>query len=129
MLSINLQYTNTLCGIKLIFYMSSLMSMSLFDFYIEHKIDYCHYLFCFRIRNATEELVSLGSSNSQHKELASGRVERDNNNFLKILTWFRNHNPFTTSEKLVCLDSGFNNEKTQSNVIEQKRLVLVFKSC
>ena len=98
--------------------MSSLMSMSLLDFYIEHKIDYCQYLFCSKIRNGTEELASLGSSNSQHKELASARVERDNNNFLKILTWFRNHSPFTTSEKLVCLDSGFDDEK---NTVECDR--------
>ena len=54
--------------------------------------------------------MSLGSSNSQHKELGSARVERDNNDFLEILTWFRNHNPFTTSEKLVCLDSEFIDE-------------------
>ena len=64
-------------------------------------------LFCSKVSNAIEELMSLGSSNSQHKELCSARVERDNNNFLEILTWFRNHNSFTTSEKLVCLDSGF----------------------
>ena len=51
--------------------------------------------------------MSLGSSNSEHEDLGSGRIERDNNNFLEILTWFRNHNLFTTSEKLVCLDSGF----------------------
>ena len=57
--------------------------------------------------NAIEELISLGSSNSQQKELGYARVERDNNDFLEILTWLRNHNPFTTSEKLVCLDSGF----------------------
>ena len=54
--------------------------------------------------------MSLGSSNSQHKELGSACVERDNNDFLEILTWFRNHNPFTTSEKLVCLDSEFIDE-------------------
>ena len=44
--------------------------------------------------------------------MGSARVERDNNDFLEILTCFRNHNPFTTSEKLVCLDSGFIDEKT-----------------
>ena len=59
--------------------------------------------------------MSLGSSNSQHKELGSARVERDNNDFLEILTWFRNHNPFTTSEKLVCLDSGFIDENNTVN--------------
>ena len=51
--------------------------------------------------------MSLDSSNSQYKELGSACVERDNNDFLEILTWFCTHNPFTTSEKLVCLDSGF----------------------
>ena len=57
------------------------------------------------VSNTIEELTSLGSSASQHKELASARVERDNNDSLKILIWFRKHNPFTTSEKLVM--SGF----------------------
>ena len=59
--------------------------------------------------------MSPGSSNSQDKELGSACVERDNNDFLKILTWFRNHNPFTTSEKLVCLNSGFINENNTVN--------------
>ena len=60
-------------------------------------------------------MMSLGSSNSQHKELGSARVERDNNDFLEILTWFCNYNPFTTSEKLVCLDSGFIDENNTVN--------------
>ena len=47
--------------------------------------------------------------------MGSARVERDNNDFLEILTWFRNHNPFTTSEKLVCLDSGFIDENNTVN--------------
>ena len=59
--------------------------------------------------------MSLGSSNSQHKKLGSARVESDNNDFLEILTWFRNHNPFTTSEKLVCLDSEFIDENNTVN--------------
>ena len=62
--------------------------------------------------------MSLGSSNSQHKELGSARVERDNNDFFEILTWFRNHNPFTTSEKLVCLDSGFIDENNTVNCVK-----------
>ena len=57
----------------------------------------------------------FASSNSQQKELGSARVERGNNDFLEILTWFRNHNPFTTSEKLVCLDSGFIDENNTVN--------------
>ena len=72
-------------------------------------------LFCFKVSNAVEELMSLGSFNSQHKQLASAYVERDNNDFLEILTWFRNHYPFTTSEKLVCLDSGFIDENNTVN--------------
>ena len=72
-------------------------------------------LILFKIRNAIEELMLLGSSNSQQIELGSARVERDNNDFLEILTWFRNHNPFTTSEKLVCLDSGFIDENNTVN--------------
>ena len=34
---------------------------------------------------------------------------------MKILTLFRNHNPFTTSEKLVCLGSGFIDENNTVN--------------
>ena len=64
--------------------------------------------------------MPLGSSNSQHKELGSARVERDNNNFFEILTWFHNHNPFTTSEKLVCLDSGFIDENNTVNYDKAK---------
>ena len=59
--------------------------------------------------------MSLGSSYSQHKELGSTRVERDNNNFLEILTWFCNHNPFITSENLLCLDSEFIDENNAVN--------------
>ena len=59
--------------------------------------------------------MSLGSSNSQHEELDYASVERDNNDFLEILTWFRNHKPFTTSEKRVCLNSGFIDENNTVN--------------
>ena len=59
--------------------------------------------------------MSLGSSNSQHKELGSAHVERDSNDFLEILTWFHNHKPFTTSEKLVCLNSGYTDESNTVN--------------
>ena len=34
---------------------------------------------------------------------------------MEILTWFPNHNPFTTSEKLVCLDSEFIDENNTVN--------------
>ena len=53
-------------------------------------------------------------------ELGSARVERDKNDFLEILTWFRNHNPFTASEKLVCLDSGFIDENNTVNCDKAK---------
>ena len=82
------------------------MSMSLFVFYTEHQINYCQYLFCFKKKNGIGELASLDNSNSRRKELASACIEKDNNDFMKILTWF-NYNPFTKSEKLVCMDSGF----------------------
>ena len=62
----------------------------------------------------------LGSSNSQYKVLGSARVERDSNEFLEILTGFRDHNPFTTSEKLVCLDSGFIVENNTVNCDKAK---------
>ena len=35
---------------------------------------------------------------------------------------FRNHNPFTTSEKLVCLDSGFNDENNTVNCDEVDKI-------
>ena len=59
--------------------------------------------------------MSLGNSNSQHKELGSARAEEDNNNFLEILIWFRNHDPFTSLEKLACLDSGLIDENNIVN--------------
>ena len=83
------------------------MSMSLFVSYIEYKVNHFQYLFCFKVSNAIGELASLDIFNSQHKELASAHFERDDNDFLEILTWVRNRNPSTASEKLVCMDSGF----------------------
>ena len=37
-------------------------------------------------------------------------MQKDCNDFFKILSWFHNHNPFNLSAKLMCLDSGFINE-------------------
>ena len=54
-------------------------------------------------------------ANSQHKGLGSAHVERDNNDFLEILKWFHNHNPFIKSERLVCLDFGFIDENNTAN--------------
>ena len=34
---------------------------------------------------------------------------------MEILTWFPNHNPFTTSQKLVCLSSEFIDENNTVN--------------
>ena len=79
-------------------------------------------MFCFKVCNEIEELASLGSSNLQHGELDSARVETDNNSFLKILTCFHNHNPFTTSESLVCLDSGFIDEINTVNCDKAEKL-------
>ena len=67
-------------------------------------------------------MASLGSSNSRHRELDSARVERGNSGFSKILTWFRNQNPFTTSEKLVCLDSGFIDENNTVNCDKAEKI-------
>ena len=58
--------------------------------------------------------------------------------FLKILAWFRNHNSFTTSKKLVCLDSGFMDENNTidcdkaENIVARIQKLLdneVFVSC
>ena len=38
------------------------------------------------------------------------RIRRDNEDFQKILTWFRSHNPFKTSVQLVCLNTGLADE-------------------
>ena len=41
---------------------------------------------------------------------------------MKILTWFRSHNSFTTSKKLVCLDSGFIDENNTVNCNEAENI-------
>lgn len=68
-----------------------------------------------KLSNEIAGLALLGSSNSHHKELTSAHVGRDKNDFLEIMTWFRYHNPFTVSEKLICLGSGLT-KTTQSSV-------------
>ena len=63
------------------------------------------------VSDAMEELTSVVKSIEKHKEMLPGRIQRDSDDFEKILTWFRSHNPFKSGEMLVCLDSGLFDEK------------------
>ena len=70
-----------------------------------------------------EKLTSVVKSIEKHKEMLPGRIQRDSDDFEKILTWFQSHNPFKSGEMLVCLDSGLF-DKILSLVILSKKLVL-----
>ena len=64
---------------------------------------------------AVDEITSVDKYKTKsaelHKEISQGRIRRDNEDFQNILTWFRSHNPFETSDKLVCLDTGLADER------------------
>ena len=76
----------------------------------------------FKVANAIEEMTLLGSYDSQHKESASSSIERDNSDSSIIQTWIHKHNPFTTSKKLICLDSGFINENNKINCVKAEMI-------
>ena len=64
------------------------------------------------------EIISVCNSIESHKEVTIGRMGRDYGDFLKILSWFCDHNPFNLPAKLMCLDSGFIDE---SNTVDCDR--------
>ena len=51
------------------------------------------------------------SNDQQHKELFTAKVKRDYDDFRKIQTWFKDHNPFDAGTQLVVLDSGLTDDK------------------
>ena len=66
---------------------------------------------CAEFSDAMEELTSVDRSTDKHKEVMPGRVQRDYEDFEKILAWFKVHNPFLCGKKLVSLDSGLIDER------------------
>ena len=68
---------------------------------------------CAEVSEAVDEITSVDKYKTKsaelQKEISQGRIRWDED-FQKILTWFRSHNPFETSNKLVCLDTGLADE-------------------
>ena len=61
------------------------------------------------------EFTAATYESQTHKEMQPGRIKRDNNDFEKIQSWFRSHNPFTYGENLVSLASGLVDENKRAN--------------
>ena len=53
----------------------------------------------------------MDKSTEKHIEMSQGHIQRDSDDFQKILTWFRSPDPFKTSDKMVCLDTGLVDER------------------
>ena len=71
---------------------------------------------CAEVSEAVDEITFVGKYKTKsaevHKEMSKGRIRRDNEDFQKILTWFQSHNPYKTSDKLVCLNTGLTDERS-----------------
>ena len=52
---------------------------------------------CAEVTDAVTSIVSLSNTVDQHKELFSARIKHDNDDFVKIQSWFKSHNPFDAS--------------------------------
>lgn len=61
---------------------------------------------CAEVTDALSTVSSLSNSDDKHKEAFAGRIKRDNDDFEKVQTWFRSHNPFKVGVQLMALDSG-----------------------
>ncbi|CAK8673814.1 unnamed protein product [Clavelina lepadiformis] len=61
---------------------------------------------CAEVTDALSTVTSLSNSDDKHKEAFAGRIKRDNDDFEKVQTWFRSHNPFKVGVQLMALDSG-----------------------
>jgi 5'-3' exonuclease len=70
---------------------------------------------CAEVSEAVDEITSVDKYKTKsaevHKEMSNYRIRRDNEDFQKILAWFQSHNPFATSDKLVCLNTGLTDER------------------
>ena len=51
----------------------------------------------------------------KHEETFASRVKRDSDDFEKVLTWFRAHNPFEVGPNLITLASGLVDDKNCLN--------------
>ena len=56
--------------------------------------------------NALSIVSLLIISDDKHKELFSGRINRDNDDFEKVQSWFHSHNSFKVGVQHMDLDSG-----------------------
>lgn len=55
---------------------------------------------------ALKTAVKMVTMDSHHAECGPSRVNRDIKDTVKLLDWFRQHNPFAVNEKLIGLESG-----------------------
>eukprot|EP00794_Sanderia_malayensis_P002757 gene2757-3187_t len=69
---------------------------------------------CAEVTETMNLMMSTKKSSCQHKELFSGRVKRDYEDFKKIQAWFQLHNPFTVGNQLVSLDSGLVDHRSRA---------------
>lgn len=71
--------------------------------------------FLFRCAEIAESITSFvnekKSGSKKHKELYAARVKRDHADYLKLKSWFVDHNPFKAGENLVALDTGLSDVK------------------
>ena len=51
----------------------------------------------------------------KHKELFVVRVKRDHDDYIKLKSWFVDHNPNEVWESLVTLDTGLSDDKGTVN--------------
>ena len=49
---------------------------------------------CGEMTDALSIITSLSNSDDKHEETFAGKIKCDNNDFEKVQTWFRSHNPF-----------------------------------
>ena len=70
---------------------------------------------CAEVTNARNIVSFLSNSEVKHEETFASRVKRDSDDFEKVLTWFRAHNPFELGPNLIALASGLVDDKNCLN--------------
>ena len=60
---------------------------------------------CAEITNSVET-ICISSKKGSHQELMPARLNRDNQDYVKVLEYFWSHNPFNVVDKLISLESG-----------------------
>ena len=66
---------------------------------------------CAEVTDALSIVSFLSNTEVQHKETFTSRGKRDSDDFEKVLTWFRPHNPFEVGPDLIALESGLVDDK------------------